>query len=119
MKHSTDHKYGENLGIGFTTIADCINAWYNEGKYYNYGNGGFSVSLHYPKHICLICNTNCQFQTTTGHFTQVVWLHATKIGCGFQKCGHGYYYSCNYDVGNVIGQFKQNVLPPSSGGYGN
>ena len=55
MKHSTDHKYGENLGIGFSTIGDCINAWYDEEKYYNYGSGGFSVSLHYHKHICLIC----------------------------------------------------------------
>jgi len=94
MQHSHG-PYGENLGIGFSKIDDCINAWYDEEKYYNYANGGFSDK--------------------TGHFTQVVWLHADSIGCGQQKCGSGYYYSCNYNTGNVIGEFKQNVLPPTNG----
>jgi len=92
MQHSQPHKYGENLGIGFSNIESCIDAWYNEEKYYNYAHGDFS--------------------TQTGHFTQVCWKKAAKIGCGQVQCGHGYYISCNYDTGNVIGQFQANVLAP-------
>jgi len=90
MQHSKG-PYGENLGIGFSDVKSCIDAWYKEESKYNYGSGGFS--------------------SATGHFTQVVWKNAKKIGCAQWKCGHGYYISCNYDTGNVIGSFKTNVLP--------
>jgi len=92
MQHSHPHTYGENLGIGFSDITSCIKMWYEENSSYSYAHGGFS--------------------TSTGHFTQVVWKGATKIGCGKAKCGKSYYISCNYDHGNIIGQFQDNVFPP-------
>ena len=79
--------YGENLCLGYTEMTECIKAWYNE--YPDYQKG--------------------QFTSEAGHFTQLVWKGATKIGCAQTPCGGGYLQSCNYDVGNVIGQFDENV----------
>jgi len=47
-----------------------------------------------------------------GHFTQVVWKGATKVGCGTVDCtgsGGMWITVCNYDAGNVIGEYGKNV----------
>jgi len=93
MQHSGG-KYGENLCMGYKDYDSCINDWYAEGTKYDYAAGQFS-------HEC-------------GHFTQMVWLGAKKIGCGIANCpGNTYstFIVCNYDTGNIIGYFKDNVLP--------
>ena len=94
LKHSGggEKEYGENLALGVQTAEDGINFWYSEVKDYNYEKPEFSLK--------------------TGHFTQVVWKSATKIGCAEKKCNSGIYLSCNYDKGNLNGAFKENVLPP-------
>lgn len=85
--------YGENLAIGYG-IEGAVEAWYDEIKYYDYNNPGFSGS--------------------TGHFTQVVWKSSTEVGCGIKNCGStwGDYVICSYKpAGNVIGEFPENVMP--------
>ncbi|KAI5789685.1 CAP domain-containing protein, partial [Peziza echinospora] len=102
MVHSG--KYSENLAGGGPPNTDynkvlgqSVDMWYNEIKDYNFNNPGFSMK--------------------TGHFTQVVWNAATKIGCGYHNCldGQGpftgWLVSCNYDQGNMPGEFPWNVKP--------
>lgn len=87
--------YGENLAAGYPTPDDAIEAWYVENTSYNYAAGLFSEA--------------------TGHFTQLVWKSATMVGCGIATCGTsttpGDMLTCEYDTGNVIGYFVENVLP--------
>ncbi|KAJ3938663.1 uncharacterized protein N0V96_011393 [Colletotrichum fioriniae] len=57
-----------------------------------------------------------------GHFSQLVWVDTTKVGCGVYYCAAGtlssigsWYTVCNYkSQGNVIGSFDKNVLPPGN-----
>ncbi|PWW72626.1 PR-1-like protein [Tuber magnatum] len=89
--------HGENLAAGYSSPSAAIQAWYDEEKLYSYSSGGFS--------------------SETGHFTQMVWKSATKLGCAVKACNGangtpGTFLTCNYDTGNVIGQFQANVLPP-------
>lgn len=82
-------KYGENLAVGYSSGPAAVEAWYEEGKEWNYQS------------------------TALNHFTQVIWKGASKLGCAVKACqgqGHGYYVTCNYDTGNVIGQSAANVL---------
>lgn len=44
FEHSSPHVYGENLGAGYPTIADTIQAWYDEWTKYDFSNPNFSVS---------------------------------------------------------------------------
>lgn len=91
LKH-TSSPYGENLGVGYSSAQSVVNAWYSEGKNYNY-----------------------QTATKFDHFTQVIWKSTTQLGCAYKDCsakGWGMYVICNYkEVGNVKGQGRQNVLP--------
>ena len=67
--------------------------WYKGESFYNYNAG--------------------QFSTSSGLFTQVVWASSTQLGCGVKCNGGNCYAVCNYrDVGNVMGQFTNNVFPP-------
>jgi Cysteine-rich secretory protein family len=83
------------LAAGYSSVEASIAAWYNEISDYNFGDPGFSES--------------------TGHFTQVVWVGSTSVGCAWISCNTastpGYYLMCEYSpAGNVIGEFAQNVL---------
>ena len=104
LKHSGG-KYGENLGVGFSTGQSVVNAWYNEagedGTDYDYGSA-----------------------TDYNHFTALIWKSTTKVGCAYKDCSAqnwGKYIVCSYDpAGNVIGTdsktgksyMAENVLPP-------
>ena len=69
--------------------------WYNEVSQYNFNNPGFN--------------------SATGHFTQIVWVGTTKLGCGLAISRTNKVYGiCNYSPpGNYIGadNFRKNVLP--------
>ena len=53
-------------------------AWYNEVSGYNFGNPDASSG-------------------DVGHFTQVVWVGSTHLGCASAKCSFGGYMTyCNY-----------------------
>ncbi|CAK7202882.1 hypothetical protein SEUCBS139899_005609 [Sporothrix eucalyptigena] len=56
-----------------------------------------------------------------GHFSQVVWVASTQIGCASQYCAAGtifptlnsWFTVCNYQAtGNVATEYGTNVLPP-------
>ncbi|CEF66624.1 CAP domain-containing protein [Strongyloides ratti] len=95
LKNDTDKKYGENIYFSEGSAVDAVNKWYNEIKKYDYNKPeAFSQARH---------------------FTALVWKSTTEMGCGLaqgtQK--NRFYVCCKYaKPGNVIGEFKENVLPP-------
>lgn len=94
----TGGPYGEKLAAGYGSIQASIDAWYDEQSEYNFNDPGFSES--------------------TGHFTQVVWVGSSQLGCAWVECNTastpGYYLMCEYEnAGNVLGEFPQNVFPES------
>lgn len=107
-KNKNKELLGENIFYCKSTLKNmpCYNAesaepvdtWYNEIKYYDYTDPGFTIGA--------------------AHFTQVVWKNSTKMGCGasVKKDGVTYKVVCNYyEAGNVLGDneyFTENVLPP-------
>lgn len=88
----THGKFGENLAAGFSSGPAAVDAWYSEGKTFDYN-----------------------LYNEYNHFTQVVWKSTTQLGCAYKDCrsqGWGLYVICEYSPpGNVIGQEKDNVLP--------
>ena len=87
---------GENLYYGYgsdVTGAEVSKDWYGEIKNYNY-KGDWSSG--------------------TGHFTQIVWKDTKEVGFGKYKDRRGqtYVVANYYPAGNVIGNFKRNVLRP-------
>jgi len=93
-----NHPYGENIWSGtaerFPT-RKVVEAWYAEGKRYNYKRPGYSRG--------------------TARFTQLVWHGSQRYGCATATCKRTTYWVCLYDPpGNVDGQFEENVKHPAS-----
>ncbi|OCT65187.1 Golgi-associated plant pathogenesis-related protein 1 [Xenopus laevis] len=99
LQHS--NKGGENLYFRYSsstgTLAGnvAVDAWYNEVKAYDYNKP--------------------DFKPETGHFTQVVWKNSKELGVGVATDNKGTFYVVGRysPAGNVIGQFKNNVLRPN------
>lgn len=90
FKHSGG-PYGENIAMGYSTPDGAMEAWYDEYVDYDYAAGEFSES--------------------TGHFTQMVWVSTTSVGCALDACNGRPFLVCEYwPRGNVIGYFTENVL---------
>ncbi|CAG7818914.1 unnamed protein product [Allacma fusca] len=77
-------------------------AWYNEERYYTYGN-----------------DTYCGVETNkdnhhVDHFTQMIWQDSKTVGCAKYKNGSGHIYVvCHYQPpGNVRGAYNENVPKP-------
>ncbi|KAJ6262182.1 Ophanin [Drechslerella dactyloides] len=92
--HHSGGPYGENLAMGYQSVEAAITAWYNEKDQYDPNSPGF--------------------QSSTGHYTQLVWKATTEIGCYNRKCGNQDYLMCEYSVpGNMVGNngqyFRDNV----------
>ncbi len=94
--------YGENMAWGFNdeSMQGVVGRWYKEVSEYDFNN---------PR-----------YDSSTGHFTQLVWKNTTEIGCATQNnCtykGKTYpkLHVCRYNpAGNITnaGYFKENVLP--------
>lgn len=109
FKHSGTKSYGENIaffqGYGSNVeelIKKSIDLWYNEVSLYDFNNPGFS--------------------NATGHFTCLVWKASSSFGIGISinNTNNSVYISLNtYPPGNIIGRFKENVLPMISDVSGN
>lgn len=96
FEHNPDTPYGENLAFysppGSTDAARVVKGWYSEIEKYDFKKGKFSFEA--------------------GHFTQVVWVRSTEIGCGMAQCKNAEIWVCNYNPpGNYQRQFSANVLP--------
>ncbi len=89
--------YGENMAWGpyGNNVATAVDAWYKEVSKYDFNNP--------------------TYQSSTGHFTQIVWKNTTEIGCAYNlSCQYGGLYVCQYNpAGNITsaGYFKENVFP--------
>lgn len=95
MYHRQPNNYGENIywASGMNPSGkNVVDSWYSEIKDYNYSKPDFSMK--------------------TGHFTQVVWIGSTELGCGRATSKNGgIYIVCNYNPpGNYMGLFPKNVL---------
>ncbi|XP_030373573.1 Golgi-associated plant pathogenesis-related protein 1-like [Scaptodrosophila lebanonensis] len=95
-KNSLDHSignYGENLCVRSSNPVECVKMWYDEMKDYDFKK---------PK-----------FSSATGHFTQMLWRSSKEMGVGKAKSSGGLIYVvARYKpAGNVVGKFKENVLP--------
>ncbi|KAL5476102.1 hypothetical protein EMCRGX_G026008 [Ephydatia muelleri] len=99
-RHTWPFSYvGENLYTSTGNIQDygsVVRSWYDEVKYYNYRS-----------------NT-CVKSKMCGHYTQVVWAHSDRLGCGVARCAslrnlpsfrNALNVVCNYGPGgNIVGQ---------------
>ncbi|CAH8430983.1 unnamed protein product [Schistosoma turkestanicum] len=101
IKHSMCVGYGENLayaqssGKAEMSGIQATQNWYNEIHDHNF---------------------NKQYQSHSGHFTQVVWKNTSRAGFGIQKSidGHHVYIVGRYEpAGNIQGQFQENVPQPT------
>ncbi|PNH11533.1 Protein PRY2 [Tetrabaena socialis] len=98
FEHASGTGQGENLAWGYNDPVSAIDAYYAESSQYTYGQPSPS-----------------NFEAV-GHFTQMVWLASTDLGCAVASCNGGQlFHVCRYyPAGNVWGQFADNVLPPST-----
>lgn len=62
-------------------------------------------------------NRNPGNNPETGHYTQLMWKNATRIGCGAARCGaNTVLVNCNYGANNNQDGGAGNLNPPSDGG---
>ena len=86
LLHS-DTRYGENLAAGKDMDAErAVRMWAGEFDNYRY-------------------SPNYEFETRSGHYSQIVWRKTTNIGCGRATCGSNSVVVCRYSpAGNSIGK---------------
>lgn len=98
IKYKNDN-LGENLAMWYKHGAqkfdgnEASKQWYEEIEHYNYGKPEFSIK--------------------TGNFTQLVWKNTKEVGFGVAVASNGYFYAVAYyyPPGNIISEFRNNVLP--------
>jgi len=101
FQHSNNRQYGENLSWygGYKNdiinlIKRSIDAWYKEIQYYDFNKPGYS--------------------SKTGHATALLWASTTSFGVGYSynTSNRTAVVVVNFSPpGNVLNQFKENVLP--------
>uniref|UniRef100_A0A0S1MJZ2 SCP domain-containing protein n=1 Tax=Phakopsora pachyrhizi TaxID=170000 RepID=A0A0S1MJZ2_PHAPC len=104
-RHTQNNQYGENMSAGQSSIREVVEGWVNGPEEKDSYTGSNSAP---------------------SHFTQVVWLSTTEVGCYHSTCQNVRganlpqspvtFWACNYNPpGNVIGEFAQNVKARAGG----
>lgn len=81
-----------------TNIEQVVEGWAAEIDCWTYGRFMETDS----------CSQSCVdalHASGCGHYTQVVWRDAQRVGCGSATCGNSQIWVCNYDTGNIVKQF--------------
>ena len=86
LLHS-DTRHGENLAAGKDMDAErAVRMWAGEIDNFTYS----------PRY---------EFETRSGHYSQIVWRKTTTLGCGRATCGRNAVVVCRYSpAGNRIGK---------------
>lgn len=102
--HTLVHFPGENVGEnlfmmrgGYSSCDQATTYWYEEFNQFKYNFN------------------NPEYTSNTGHATQVVWVGSNELGCAAANSTNPVeqYIVCLYrPPGNIISEFKTNVLPP-------
>jgi hypothetical protein len=89
------NRCGQNLekATPSTNPQQSVDNWYSE------------ISKYLGSQSCDSGNMECL--ESAGHYTQVMWKDATKVGCGISD--NNEISACLYDKGNLIGAFRSNV----------
>jgi len=89
------NRCGQNLekATPSTNPQQSVDNWYSE------------ISKYSGSQSCDSGNMKCL--DSAGHYTQVMWKDATKVGCGISD--NNKISACLYDKGNLIGAFSSNV----------
>jgi glioma pathogenesis-related protein 2 len=98
IKYKNDN-LGENLALWFKQGAKKFNGneaskqWYEEIEHYDYNKPEFNVK--------------------SGNFTQLIWKNTKEVGFGVAVASNGHFYAVAYyyPPGNVLTEFRNNVLP--------
>jgi len=104
-EHTQNNPFGENMSAGQQSIEEVVTGWVtgpDEKDSYTGGN------------------------TEPSHFTQVVWLSTTEVGCYKGMCrdvrganlpqSPQTFWACNYNPpGNIIGEIDKNVKAAPGG----
>ncbi|KAG9123556.1 hypothetical protein FRC07_014768 [Ceratobasidium sp. 392] len=121
-------KHGAKALVWDSSLAASAQAWANQCKFQHSQSGqNLAAGTGNPSIATAIGWWNAERADYKGpddysHWTQVVWKSTTKLGCALKQCAPGTifdasygvanYYVCHYNpVGNVLGQFPQNVQP--------
>jgi hypothetical protein len=90
LVHESQRTYGENLAMGTSlTPQQAVDMWASERSLYTWS----------PTY------SSADFNTGSGHYTQLVWRKSTQVGCGSATCGRVVVISCRFSPpGNYIGQ---------------
>ncbi|KAJ6217239.1 hypothetical protein RDWZM_008396 [Blomia tropicalis] len=102
--HRKQNNYTENLSAKWgaeLTAKATVDGWYNEVKLYKYF--GKEPIIYSSKWL---------------HFTAMVWKNTTRVGvgCAYSPKGKKTFVVANYWYrGNIMKEFKENVLPPRNG----
>ncbi|KAL4367876.1 hypothetical protein GQ457_05G031810 [Hibiscus cannabinus] len=83
---------GQNIAFSTSndfTATEAVGLWVNEKQYYNLESGV------------------CAQGKECGHYTQVIWINSTQLGCGRVVCNNnkGIFIACYYyPIGNILGK---------------
>ncbi|KIY01951.1 uncharacterized protein Z520_02089 [Fonsecaea multimorphosa CBS 102226] len=103
--------YGQNIGAGYPGTALGMGQFITEGLY----NSEVNNYVYYGE------EPDYSTLDEWGHFTQIVWMATTSVGCYTADCSSSgltnagppiqpYFTVCNYaPAGNLVGSFAQNV----------
>jgi len=79
----------------------ALQRWYDQGVEYDYETG------------------HSKGDTVTGSFTELVWKKCKKVGIGAaRRASNGYIFTVVQFLppGNMLGEYIENVLPPTEEG---